>query len=216
MARTLAALLLLALAPTAHAGFIDFNPTVDASSTALITFASDGTLSGSIAIASLTGVGTPLNDGATIPIANGLLTFTFANPTPFPGGFSLKSGLVTITGTLQGQTTPQTLFAMSVGAAFLETLATHNLFAEPAVALNPAVPPDVLSPFGANASIGYLYLDFTGAPGSPATLLSAIVRSQSATGVPEPASGLLAALGAIGTACVSRRVRRRGLTRITG
>jgi hypothetical protein len=209
MSRILPLALALALcASPARAGFIDFNPTPDAASTAVITFGADGSLSGSIPIASLTGVDTPLNAGHTIPIANGLLTFSFPNPIPFPGGYNFKSGTVAITGTLQGQTIPQTLFSMAIAPAFLSVLAGHNLFADPVLALDPTVPPDVLAPFGANSSIGYLYLDFAGAPGSPATLLSALVRSQSATGVPEPASGLLAALG-FAFAIARHRMRHR-------
>jgi hypothetical protein len=161
---------------------ISILPTSDFTSTSTITFAADGTPSGSIPIASLRGDGTASNNGATVAVSGGLATFSFGTPTDFALGLCYKPGpaSLAITGALPGHTT-ETLLSMDCLARELMKFPEwpHWTFDGMPVLGFPNLSTNVTTAFGGSGGLGEFVIEFSAAsPGAPATLTTATIGAQ--------------------------------------
>lgn len=202
--------LLLALGPAARpaaGGFIDFLPGPLDGPPASLTFGADGSLTGTIPVVALSGVGTPFDDGRTVAVAGGLATFTLGTAAAVPFGYLYKGGSIVVTGTLAGRSAPETLFSM----AFLPGELSSDqggpdgwLTVDPLLG-SPAVASDVAGLFGAASGLGAVTMGFAGTPGGPTRWAVAEIRLNTG-GVPGPGTlGLVAAGLVLGRAGMGRR-----------
>ena len=156
----------LTVAPVAVTSHGTFSFLITDASTASITFAGDGTLSGTFAVGSIAGA------SGSQSISGGLATFSFATPTRYARSYSYRSGSLSVVGTLPGKSSPETLLSLPFLAFCLDD-ADAGWTVAPYAMGTPSVASDVTQVFGATTGFAFLTMKFSGSPGSACVLQSA-------------------------------------------
>lgn len=153
-----------------------------------ITFAANGALSGTVPIATATGHA----------ITGGVLSFAMARPLfiePDRAGYAF-GGSFTLTGSFDGGPTETILAsARDISGGTINNLGNNRWFLS--VAFGPdAIAHDVLDAYGIPGIVGFLAVDFVGAPGSTiAAGASVVVTLDFGPAHPAPEPGSLSLLG---------------------
>ena len=154
----------LTVAPVPVTSHGTFSFLITDASTASITFAGDGTLSGTFAVGSIAGA------SGSQSISGGLATFSFATPTRYARSYSYRSGSLSVAGILPGGSSSETLLSMPCLACCLDDADAGWTFAPYAMG-TPSVASDVTQVFGATTGFAFLTMQFSGSPGSSGCVL---------------------------------------------
>jgi len=210
--RSLALLVALAtITGEARAGFVEFL----SGTTGTVTLGSNGSLSGTVSLATVLGSNTPANAGLSQSVTNGTIAFSFAGPTSDgSGGFNYSSGTFSVLGQLPGFSY-ETLLSGSFpsGGDLNSAGGTPSLFQFTGGLgfFGATLANDVASLYGIpTTETGLFGLSFTQAsPGGVASFKASefMIQTSGSPAVPEPPSVLLAALGLM---AVGWRAARKG------